>query len=381
VSVAASVSVARSRRTRSVRAVTALAVTALVLAACSGASVNGPDGAAAAAPAVTCAPGEVDGDLRLFTWAEYDVPELFDEFAALHGVRVITDFYPSNEDLLARMLVGGAPFDVIVPSDYMVTIMMEEGLLLPLDHAALPGLVDLAPEFASPAYDPGLISSVPFQWGTTGLGINVELLGDVTPSWRLLFDPEVAGALPGRVALLDDPREVLGAALHLLGLDPNTTSEADLDAAATLVSEARPWIAAYTSQYAELLVAGEVVVAQGYNGTFLAAFGDDPRFAYVVPEEGATVWTDNLAIPTDAAHPCTAHAFLAFMLDGERAARLATLTGYASPNAAAAAYLDPAMLADPAVYPPAEVRERLRFLVDTGDFEVRWSDAFERAKG
>jgi len=362
----------RPVRTRRQTASALLVAGALALSACSTADPS--------ASPTTCRPGEVDGDLLLYQWAEYEVPELYEEFSELYGVQVVRDFYASNEDMLARVLVGGSPFDVVMPSDYMIQIMVEEDLLLPLDRAALPSVANVADEFASPPFDPELRYSLPYQWGTTGLGINVELLGDVEPSWRLLLDPEVAGALPGRVAMLDDPREALGAALYLLGLDPNTTSEDDLARAGEMLAAARPWTAVYTSQYAELLVAGEVVVAQGYNGTFLAAFDGDPRFAYVVPEEGATIWTDNLAILSGAAHPCTAHTFLEFMLDGERAARLSNLTGYASPNAAADPHLDPALLADPAVYPPAEVRERLRFLADTGDFEVRFSDVFERVK-
>jgi spermidine/putrescine transport system substrate-binding protein len=351
--------------------------TALIVAAAFALAACGTDEPSATA---ACQPGEIDGDLLLYQWAEYEVPELYTEFEEIYGVQVIRDFYASNEDMLARVLVGGSPFDVVIPSDYMIEIMVEEDLLLPLDRQALPSITNVADEFATPPFDPELAYSLPYQWGTTGLGVNVELLGDVEPSWRLLLDPEVAGALPGRVAMLDDPREALGAALYLLGLDPNTTSEDDLTRAGEMLSAARPWTAVYTSQYAELLVAGEVVVAQGYNGTFLAAFDGDPRFAYVVPEEGATIWTDNLAILAGAAHPCTAHTFLEFMLDGERAARLSNLTGYASPNAAADPHLDPALLADPAVYPPAEVRERLRFLADTGDFEVRFSDVFERVK-
>jgi len=351
--------------------ISSLLVAAALLAGC--ADDGGP-------AAVRCAPGQTDGDLRIYQWAEYDVPALIAEFERAYGVSVIRDFYPSNEDMLARVLAGGAPFDLVMPSDYMVTIMAEEGLLLPLQHDALPSLGNLAPEFAAPAYDPDLATSVPYQWGTTGLGINRELLGDVEPSWRLVLDPEVVSQLPGRVALLDDPREVLGAALHLLGLDSNTTSEADLEAAAAAVTATREWTAAYTSSYAEMLVAGEVVVAQGYNGTFRVAFDGDPRFTYVVPAEGATIWTDNLAILADAAHPFTAHAFIEFMLDGARAAQLSNAAGYASPNAAATPHLDPALLADPTVYPPAEVRARLRYLVDTGDFETRFADAFERAR-
>jgi spermidine/putrescine transport system substrate-binding protein len=356
------------------RTVPALLAIGLLLTACGPATSNDD------APSAACAPGETDGDLNLYQWAEYAVPELIAAFEAEHGVRVTQDFYPSNEELLAQVLTGGASYDVVVPSDYMVSIMIEEGLLRPLDVDAITNLANVAQEFADPPYDPGLVHTVPYQWGTTGLGINVELLGDVTPSWRLLLDPEVAGTLPGRVALLDDPREALGAALYLLGLDPNTTDEAELAAAGEVVRAARPWTAAYTSQYAELLVAGEVVVAQGYNGTFLDAFGGDPRFAYVVPEEGATIWTDNLAILAGAAHPCTAHTFVDFMLDAANAAALSTATRYATPNVAAEALLDPALLADPAIYPPAEVRARLRFLEDTGDFEIRFSDTFEQVK-
>ncbi len=354
------------------RRAAALAAAVLLLAGCGGGAGT------AAGPA--CEPGQVDGDLRIYQWAEYEVPEVFDEFEATYGVSVIRDFYASNEDMLARVLVGGAPYDVVVPSDYMVEIMVEEGLLLPLDRELLPGLENIAAEFAAPPYDPDGEFSVPYQWGTTGIGVNVELLGDVEPSWRILLDPELTAGYPGPVALLDDPRESIGSALYLLGLDPNTTSQADLDRAVEIVTAARPSIAAFTSQYADLLVAGEVVAAQGYNGTFLAAFGDDPRFAYVVPEEGATIWTDNLAVLAEAEHPCTAHTFLEFMLDPERAAKLSNTTGYATPNAAAEAFLDPELLADPAVYPPAEVRERLRFLSDTGEFETSFAAAFELVK-
>ena len=358
----------------SVRRRTALLAGALVvvLAACSSTP--------AVPTAAACAPGETDGDLLLSQWAEYAVPELIAAFEAAHGVRVVQDFYPSNEELLAKVLTGGASVDVIVPSDYMVSIMIDEDLLLPLDVAAIPNRVNVADTFANPPYDPGLVYTLPYQWGTTGLGINVELLGDVTPSWALLLDPDVAGALPGRVALLDDPREALGAGLYLLGLDPNTTDESEIEAAGELLRGARQWTAAYTSQYAELLVAGEVVVAQGYNGTFLAAFEGDDRFAYVIPVEGATIWTDNLAILASAPHPCTAHAFLDFMMDARNAAALSTVTRYATPNAAAEALLDPELLADPAIYPSDEVRGRLRFLVDTGDVEIRYSDVFERSK-
>jgi spermidine/putrescine transport system substrate-binding protein len=308
-------------------------------------------------------------------------PDIIADFEAEFGVSVIEDFYPSNEEMLARVVAGGAQYDVVVPSDYMIEIMVEDDLLLPLTRDAIPNISNVDDEFADPPYDPLLAHSVPFLWGTTGLGINVELLGDVEPSWALVFDPEVAGNLPGRILLLDDVRETMGAALHWLGHSPNSTDEDELQAAADVIATARAWTAAYNSDlYADLLVSGEVVVSLGYSGNFLDAFDGDERFAYVVPKEGATLWTDNLAILATAPHPCTAHTFLDFILRPEQGARLTNYISYPSPNALAAPFVDPEILEDPAVYPDAATLERLEFLRDTGDMEIRYTDLFTQAR-
>lgn len=350
-----------------------LTVLALVLAACGGSSDD--------QSAADCELGATDGDLLFYNWSDYMDPELITAFEQEFGVSVTEDFYPSNEEMLARVTAGGAQYDVIVPSDYMVEIMVEDELLLPLNVAAIPNVANVDDEFVNPPYDPDLAFSVPYQWGTTGLGVNVGLLGDVDASWALVFDPEVAGALPGRVSFLDDPRETLAAALYYLGLDPNTTSEDELQEAAALISTARSWTAAFTSdQFSELLLAGEVAVAQGYSGNFLDNFGDDEDFAYLIPTEGATIWTDNLAILADAPHPCTAHTFVNFILDASNGAALTNWTYYASPNAAAQAFIDPEILEDEAIFPPEEVMARLYFLEDTGDAEILYTDYFTQAK-
>jgi spermidine/putrescine-binding protein len=355
------------------RMVSATLALALVVAACgSDEPAAGPDG---------CEPGGTDGDLLFYNWSDYMDPDLLDAFADEYGVSVVEDFYPSNEDMFARVTAGGAQYDVIVPSDYMVEIMIEEDLLLPLDHALILNIGNVDAQFATPPYDPGLDFSVPYQWGTTGLGVNVGLLGDVEPSWALVFDPDVAGNLPGRVSLLDDPRETMGAALYYLGYDPNTTNEDELAEAAEVITASRDWIAAFDSDlFSDLLLAGEVVVSHGYSGNFLDSFGDDEDYAYLIPEEGATIWTDNLAILADAPHPCTAHTFIDFILDAENGAALTNWTYYASPNAAAAEFIEAEILEDEAIYPPDDVLDDLFFLEDTGDFEINFSDYFIRAK-
>ncbi len=360
-------------RTR-IRTTAAIAALTLTAAACGGDTD-------VAAPQAECVAGQVDGDLLLYNWNDYMDPDILADFSAEYGVEVVEDFYPSNEDMLARVVAGGTGYDVVVPSDYMIELMIEDALLLPLTRAAIPNITNVATEFADPPYDPGLAHSVPFLWGTTGLGINVVLLGDVEPSWDLVFDPEVAGALPGRILLLDDARETMGAALHWLGLDPNSQDEDDLRAASEAIAAARPWTAAYNSDlYADLLMSGEVVVAHGYSGNFLEAFDEDESFAYVVPKEGATLWTDNLAILATAPHPCTAHTFLDFVLRPEQHARLTNAIYYPSPNALAEPFIDADILADEAVYPDADTLSRLQFLRDTGDAEVLFTDLFTQAR-
>jgi spermidine/putrescine-binding protein len=363
-----------------------LGLLVLVLAAC-GDEAGPLDGAAPGdGEAAACEAGETDGDLALYNWSDYMDPDLLDAFADEYGVSVTEDYYPSNEEMLARVQAGGVAYDVIVPSDYMVEIMIEEGLLLELDHDAIPNRVNVADEFADPPFDPGSRYSMPYQWGTTGLGVDLEVVGDdFAPSWALVFDPDVTQAYAGRISLLDDPREAMAAALVWLGYDINTTNEDELAEAADLISETRDRLAAFTSdQYGDLLMAGETAVAHGYSGTFFAAFdeaADPERYEYVIPEEGGVIWEDTMAILASSQSPCTAHAFINFMLDAENGAALTNWTYYASPNAAADEFIIDEIRNDPAIYPDDALLQRLEFLVDTGDFEVRYTDYFSRAKG
>ena len=334
-----------------------------------------------------CAVGEVDGDLNLYNWSEYIDPDLKDAFAAEYGVAVNESNYDSNEAMQPIISAGNSGYDVIVPSDYMVSIMIKSGDLMALDKAAIPNLANLSPEFASGLpYDPAGDYSVPYQWGTTGLAVDLAIAGDDVPeTWGLVFDTDLAEqyGFVGATTLLNDPRETLGAALKYLGYSLNTTDEAQLDEAKQLVAEATERIAAFESdQYDELLATGQTALAHGYSGNFLVQFdeADDPdQYTYFVPEEGGTRWVDNMAVVIDAPHPCTAHTFINFILDAENGAALTNWNYYASPNAASEPLIDPEILEDPIVYPTD--RSMLEFIADTGDFEINFSDAFIEAKG
>jgi spermidine/putrescine-binding protein len=335
------------------------------------------------AAAVDCEPGEVDGDLLLYNWSEYMDPDLLTAFGDEFGVSASEDTFTSNEALLAQIRAGGADYDVIIPSDYMVEIMVEEGVLLELDHDLIPNRENVAEEFTDPPYDPGLAYSLPYQWGTTGLGVNTEATGaDPEATWGWLFDEEQAGQLDRGISILDDPREGMAAALFYLGYDPNTQDEAELEEAAELIDEAGQWTVTYESdQFSELVLTGEADVAHGFSGQFLDNFGDDEQYQYLIPEEGAIIWTDNMAILADSDSPCTAHTFIDYILDAENGAQLSNWTYYATPNAAAMEFLDEELREDEVVFPDEQTRERLHFIENTGEAEILYTDLFTRAQG
>ena len=339
---------------------------------------DGPEG-------VECAVDEVDGDLFLYNWAEYIDPELLTAFEEQYGVSVTQDTYDSNEAMQPIISAGNSGYDVIVPSDYMVSILIENGDLLPLTKDAIPNYANLADEFESGLpYDPDGAYVAPYQWGTTGLGVDTAVTGEDFPrSWALVFDQATAEeyGTAGKITLLNDPRETIGAALKYLGYSLNSTSPEELEEAKQLVADA-PVQAFDSDQYDELLIQGQSVVGHGYSGNFFVAIdgSDNPeQYVFFVPDEGGTRWVDNMAIVQDAPHPCTAHTFVNFILDAENGAQLSNWNYYASPNAAAEEFILPEILEDPAIY-PTEL-ETLEFITDTGDYETNFSDAFIEAKG
>ena len=338
--------------------------------------------------AVSCRGGgdgqELAEVLHIYNWSEYIDPQVYEDFEAEFGVRVVEDTFANNEELLARLQAGATGYDIIVPSDYMVEIMIEEGLLATLDHANIPNIANLDPLFADPPYDPGLVHCVPYLWGTTGIGYNADVFEEPPDSWAYLFDPDLAAPYAGQITMLMDVRETMAAALRYLGHSVNSTSEEELMAARDLLIAQKPYIYAYDSeQYEDLLSADETVLAHGWSGDVFMVAEEDERIWYVIPREGAVIWADNLCVPTTAPSQYTAELFIDFLLRPEVAAANSNFTWYATPNAAAMEFIDAEVLEEPAIYPPAEVMARLQWLEDVGDatplYERMWTEV--RAAG
>lgn len=373
------------------RLVALLAALALVAAACSSDDDDGassPDGEAGGdqlATGASCEVGATDGDLAIYNWAEYIDEEQLGAFSEEFGVSVTMDVYDSNEAMQPIIAAGNSGYSLIVPSDYMVAILIAGADIQPLDKSAIPNMANISEQFADLTYDPSGDYSVPYQWGTTGLSVDTAVVGTEFPrSWAMVFDPAVADQYAGQISLLNDPRETMGAALKYLGYSLNTTDQAELDEAKQLVADTRDRLAAFNTDSAdELLTSGETAIAHGYSGDMFTQFlgTDDPtRYIYFVPEEGGTRWIDNMAIPFDAPSPCTAHTFINWLLTGEQGAALSNWNYYGSPNEAALELLDDELFEFISSRDTAPT-DGLESIQDTGDFEVNFSDAFIEAKG
>jgi len=311
---------------------------------------------------------KLDRELNFYNWSEYIDPDILTEFQETYGVKVTMDTYASNEDLLAKLQGGATGYDVIVPSDYMVSIMINLGLLEPLDYSVIKTIANIDPENLKPYYDPDNTYSVPYMWGTSGYSYDTSVLGQDLASWKEVFEPRPE--VRGKVVMLDDQREVIGAALMYLGYEINETSDDALAKAKQLLLTQKPYVLAYSSQNNDdLLVAGEALIAHIWTGDALMSEQEKPTLRYVIPTEGCTVWQDNLCVPKTAPHKYTAMVFIDFLNRPDIAGRNANYIMYGSPNKAAReqGYIDQEVLNNPGVYPPPEVWKRLQWIKDVGE--------------
>ena len=319
------------------------------------------------------APSRTDTNvLHVYNWSDYVAEDTVSQFTKASGIRVVYDVYDSNEMLEAKLVTGGSGYDVVFPSARpFAQRQISAGIYAPLDMSKLPHHSNIDPSLlaALDDVDSGNAHTVPYMWGTTGLGINVakvkQALGEdvALDSWDLLFKPENAAKLAKcGISVLDDDQETFSAALIWLNEDPNTRDSAQIDQVKAVYAAIHPSIRYFnSSKYIDDLANGDLCLAMGYSGDVLQArdradeAGNGMEIEYIIPKEGAVRWFDLIAIPKDAPHPDNAHAFIDFLMQPEVIAEITSFVGYANPNMAATALLDPEIANDPGVYPSAEV--------------------------
>lgn len=323
-------------------------------------------------------------ELHIFSWADYwpvdDDNNLLQDFQKACGVEVTLDTFPSNEDLAARIRAGNSGYDIIIPSDYMVDILIQEGRLLKLDKSQIPNIANLDPNQMGLYYDPNNDYSIPYQYGMTGIAYNKTEVNPAPDSWAAIFEPAQLQPYQNKVSMLDDEREAIGAALKYRGNSYNSTDQAQLDQAKALLLAQKPLLARYDSEnVASGLASGEIVMAHGWNGAAALARSENADIEWIVPKEGGVIWQDNLAIPSDAPEPYTAHVFINNVLDGKIGARITDYTYYLTPNKAAEPLVSEEVR-QLQFYPDDELRKRLEYIERKGD-PALYSDIWTEVKG
>ena len=322
--------------------------------------------------------GPEEKKLNLYNWADYVAQSTIPSFEEKTGIQVTQDFFSSNEDLLGKLQGGATGYDVIVPSDYMVAIMIKSDIIQPLDKSKIPNTKNVGENYMGLSYDPNNEYSLPYQWGTTGILYNKKEVGELEESWEPMWDPQ----FEGMIAMLNDTRETLGAALYKLGYSVNATDQEQLQEAEAELKKQKPLLQGYfdSTESRPLVMNGDLLMGHVFSGDAFLALSENEDLDYIVPQPAATRWTDNMCIPNGAEHPDNAHKFINHILDAEVGAKLSNYTYYNTPNAAALPKIDPALKNLPGYELPPEVFERLEVIEDTGEATREYERIFTEVK-
>lgn len=293
--------------------------------------------------------------LHIFTWANYTDDTLTQAFTERTGIKVIIDIFDSNETMLTKIQAGGGgAYSIIYPSDYMVSEMIDLGLLMVLEPARLQGMDKLLEKWANPAYDSNNGHSVPFSWGTTGLLYNREAVPGTPDDWDYLWVNQ--NALSGKISLLDDMRETLGAVLKSLGFSYNSTDPSHLEAAYQRLLELKPHLATFKSSgFEDEVLGGDLNIVMAYSGDAIAVTMEDDRMEYMIPSSGSSLWTDTMAIPTSAPNVDAAYQWINFVLEPEVSKAAVERLFFATPNQAAYELLPQELKNNKDLYPPEQI--------------------------
>lgn len=267
-------------------------------------------------------------------WGENIDPDLIEQFEKETGITVNYQEADSNETMYARIKQGGTDYDVVVPSDYMIGQMVEEGLLAELNFDNIPNYSLIDSQYKNLAYDPDNKYSVPYTWGTLGIIYNSTMVGEEIDSWSVLFNGDYSGS----IGMIGNPRDAIGAALMYLGYSVNTTDESQIREAYQLIANAKSqnvYQGFFMDQLYDKMEAGETAVCVYYAGDFLSMYENNPDLRFVVPKEGSNWFVDAMCVLKDAEHKEEAEAWINFICKTESCLANMDYIWYASPNAEA----------------------------------------------
>lgn len=315
--------------------------------------------------------------LHLYTWADYVSPDVVEKFEEKNHCKVVIDTFDSNETMFAKLKAGATGYDVVVPTSYMIQLMASEGMLMDLDVAKMPNTKHIDKEVLAKLHDQTMKSSVPYTVAYTVLAFRKDKVKDTVNSWAMLDRVDLAG----RMTLLDDMRESIGAALKFLGYSLNSRDEKELAAAQEVLLHWKKNAAKFDNEgYKAGLDSGEFQLVQGYSGDLFQVAQENDKVEIVVPKEGVPFGCDEMVILKTAKQPELAQAWIDFLLDPEIAAENMEWMGYLCPNTEALKKVSPEFLQNPAVTVPEDIRAKCEAFEDLGADLAKYTKVWDVVK-
>lgn len=333
--------------------------------------------AALAASALSACSSKAKPELHVFTWSDYLDPTLQQKFEKQYSCTVFIDTFDSNESMFAKIKGGATGYDILVPSSYMVKALIRENLLAPLDLAKIPFSKNIDADHLKKSLDPTMAHSVPYMTAPTCIAYLTSKLGEPELSYQIFNNPQAKG----RMTMLNDMREVIGAALLSLGFSLNSVNPQEIKRATEVAIQWKKNITKYDNElYKTGIASGEFYLVQGYAGELLSVADEKEDVKVFVPREGAAFTCDDLCIPVTAPNPELAHAWINFLCEPNHAAQNMEFIGYRAPNSSAYALLSEDVRGNPVLFPEPELDAKCMPLDDLGEHLALWTAAWDLIK-
>ncbi|HFI0562436.1 TPA: ABC transporter substrate-binding protein [Streptococcus suis] len=301
--------------------------------------------------------------LVIYNWGDYIDPELLEKFTAETGIQVDYQTFDSNESMYTKIKQGGTTYDLTIPSEYMISKMTEENMLIKLDKSKIEGLENIDPQFMGLSFDKNNDYSIPYFWGTLGIVYNETMVENPPQEWEDLWSEEYRD----NIMLIDGVREVMGFGLQSLGHSLNSKNPAEIEKAAEHLYNLTPNVKAIVADEIKgYMIQDAAAIAVSFSGEASEMLDGNENLRYVVPSKGSNLWFDNMVIPKTAKNLDGAYAFMSFMLRPENALRNAEYVGYSTPIPAAKAMLDEETQNDESFYPSEETMKKMEVYDNLG---------------
>lgn len=316
--------------------------------------------AATLAALLAATPAIAAGQLHIYNWGDYTNPELIKKFEAETGIKVTLDDYDSNETMLAKVRAGNSGYDIVVPTDYTLRIMIDEGLLEEVKPNELPNFKNVDPQWVDVYFDPDRNYSVPWQWGTTAFAVDTAVYDGDINTLALMFDPPPE--LQGRINMQPSPDEVFYAALRYIGHKPCEGDPQVLKQMYEVVQKAKPHWRTLDYGMIDTMISGDTALSQGWNGAAMRVRLQRPTVAWAYPKEGYSLWMDNVAVLKGAPNVENAKIFMNFIMDPENAAMISDYAKYANGILGSEKYLPAEFAEAPEIKVPDWAKENGEFV-------------------